>query len=220
MRTERPSCCSRIERYRTAPSPMNTIERSFVSCQASSTRSGGAAIGRINSRPVSSYSEPKISPRCPSIHAATNSPAAWVPSDRASASSVGTGTTLRRRATASPCTVAIPTRSPVNDPGPAATANRSRSLMLRCAASSAAARSPGRRWPCVSDASPYRSARTDPSRTTATLPARVVVSRARMCNGLNVILAAVRSSGSLERQVIASTRTAAVFRPRRTSGPL
>ena len=49
---------------------------------------------------------------------------------RASASSADTGTIRGRRAIASPCIVAMPTRRPVKDPGPAATANRSMSSML------------------------------------------------------------------------------------------
>ena len=54
---------------------------------------------------------------------------ARAPASRASASSVETGTMRRPRAIASPCIVAMPTRSPVNDPGPAATASRSTSSM-------------------------------------------------------------------------------------------
>jgi len=73
-----------------------------------------------------------------------------------------------------------PTRNPVKEPGPAATASRSMSSMRTLASVSAAASSAGSRCPCVSDASPTRSTRIVTSCSTAMLPSLVVVSSARM----------------------------------------
>ncbi len=54
-------------------------------------------------------------------------------------------------ANASPCIVAMPMRSPVNDPGPVATANTSISGSAMPACSSSAMRSPGSRAACGFD---------------------------------------------------------------------
>ncbi len=56
----------------------------------------------------------------------------------ASAASVGTATTSRSPPKASPFAVATPTRSPVNEPGPAETANASTSAIATRASSSSA----------------------------------------------------------------------------------
>ncbi len=83
-------------------------------------------------------------------------------------------------ANASPCIAAIPIRRPVNDPGPVATPNASMSVSVTPAASSSAISSPGSRAACGFDASLPSSRSTSPSRANAQLPARVVVSRARI----------------------------------------
>ena len=97
----------------------------------------------------------------------------------ASASSAETPATRRRRTNASPCIVAMPMRRPVNDPGPDATANRSTSASDEAAR--ARARAGGRRAAapraCATDRRRARRRRRSSS-TSATLPARVVVSRA------------------------------------------
>src|SRR4051794_8277692 len=81
---------------------------------------------------------------------------------------------------ASPCAVAMPTRRPVKEPGPAATAKSSTSSIRSDAAASTRIRSSGRRSPCVLSGSPVSSASTSVPRSAATLPARVVVSSDRM----------------------------------------
>ena len=96
----------------------------------------------------------------------------------ASASRAETPATRRRCTTANPCIVAMPIRSPVNDPGPDATANRSTSDIASPRRSSTRRSSPGSRWACVRDGSPPRSSTTRSSSTRATLPAGVVVSSA------------------------------------------
>ena len=101
---------------------------------------------------------------CRSTHPRVNDPA--------SASNAETPMSGFPAANASPCIVAMPMRSPVNDPGPVATANtsmsRKRHLRSRRAAS---CRSPGSRAACGSRRrSPAR--RSDPpSRASAQLPA-------------------------------------------------
>ena len=69
---------------------------------------------------------------------------------RASASSAEMPTSGFPVASASPCIVAMPMRSPVNDPGPVATANRSTSASASAVrVEQRASRSPGSRSPCV-----------------------------------------------------------------------
>src|SRR5687768_9332471 len=74
----------------------------------------------------------------------------------------------------------MPMRRPVKEPGPAATAKRSTSRMPIPAASHTRFTSAGSRCACVRVASPSCSWSTRPSRTTARLPVRVVVSTARI----------------------------------------
>ena len=71
-------------------------------------------------------------------------------------------------------------RRPVKAPGPVATASRSIRSRATPACSSARAISPGSRSPCVRDSSPGSTASMRSPSATATLPPRVVVSRARM----------------------------------------
>ena len=88
---------------------------------------------------------------------------------------------------------AMPTRRPVNDPGPATTAKASTSVeapAVRARARSSS--SPGSRSPCVR-ARRRRARGTTPSSQSATLPARVAVSSARTTIVRNVILRLVRS---------------------------
>src|SRR5262245_27177650 len=76
----------------------------------------------------------------------------------------------------------MPTRSPVNDPGPETTANRSTSWSDRPSDASQARISPGKRSPCVRVASPV-IATVRPSSRSARLPRRVAVSSARITIG-------------------------------------
>ena len=83
--------------------------------------------------------------------------------------------TLRR-----PCTVARPTRRPVNAPGPRPTARSVTSSRVRLFSPSASTRSPGSLVACGRLTSPVRDMIVAPSRRTAMLPAAVEVSSARV----------------------------------------
>src|ERR1700694_1868023 len=72
----------------------------------------------------------------------------------------------------------MPTRIPVNEPGPDATAKRSTSKGRKPCAPSNDRISCGNRSACVREGSPRRSASIRSFSTSATLPARVVVSSA------------------------------------------
>ena len=156
----------------------------------------GAACSIVSSS-GSIHAAKKMSPRWPSRHATTRgaggippagcgaesgpgeaAPACCRRQPSAIASSVGTGATGRPVTRASPWTTAMPTRRPVNDPGPARTAKRSTSPHARPWLSRSATISPGSRSPFERAGSPVRTVVT-PSTSRAVLPRRVTVSIAR-----------------------------------------
>ena len=104
--------------------------------------------------------------------------------DRASASSAEMPTTGLSMAKASPCMVAMPMRSPVNEPGPDGHGKQIDVGQARRPRRRARvrARRAGARRACASRRQRRRPA-TWPSRTSATLPARVVVSSASISMG-------------------------------------
>ncbi len=158
-----------------APSPMKSVGRTR---SASSKTSGRPTIGASTSRP-SSYRAANTSPRHASTHVATRT----APAIRARASNPEIPTSGFPSANASHCIVAIPIRSPVNDPGPLATAKRSMSASLTPARSSNDIRSAGRCSACAFGVSLTCSYTTRPSRASAQLPDEVVVSRAKTSTG-------------------------------------
>ena len=164
--------------------------------QACERRGGRADIriavfipGQIGAGGAAATKRPsKTSPRCASIQTtmrdAYRSPASDGQSVSATASRAETPMTGSSRTMARPCIAARPIRSPVNAPGPLATTSRSSACRATPASLSARSSSPGSRSPCVRVASPCTTASTSSSRVTAALPARVVVSSARISTAL------------------------------------
>src|SRR5207302_333203 len=97
----------------------------------------------------------------------------------ASASSVGTGATARRRARARPLAVPTPMRSPVNEPGPIETARPSRSDGRHPASASSRSTATRTRSECVTRMLSVDSPTTRSPSTSAAPPASVDVSSAR-----------------------------------------
>ena len=118
----------------------------------------------------------------PGRRRARRSPAVRSVSLHASASSVETpARPCRPRASASPCIVAMPTRRPVNEPGPGDDREEiDVAERRRRAAASARSSSPAAARRAVARDRRVTSLSTSSSRSTAALPARVVVSSARM----------------------------------------
>ena len=107
-----------------APSPMKSVGRAAQPLEQQ--RLGGATVGGSISLPVlvAARRTPRLARRRPRSATSRLSRLARRPRD-ASASNAETPISGFPAANASPCIVAMPMRSPVNDPGPVATANTS-----------------------------------------------------------------------------------------------
>ncbi len=122
-------------RYNSAPSPAMAAGVPSCCSQRRSVTPGSPTLGpsrtasRRGSNTGASWTTKRAentSRRCAFIHAPTSDPCAASRDARcASASSAEMPRSGRPHTSASPCMVAMPTRRPVNNPGPEATANRS-----------------------------------------------------------------------------------------------
>ena len=172
-------------RRRTPPAAGRRSSSARASRQAGRRPSGRSTStsrrGSNAGASVTRYSAANTSRRCASIHAATSAPGAAP--RRCRAARAPRAPTRRRPAgrstNASPWIVAMPMRRPVNEPGPGRHGEQidvGERTAVRVERARGARPAAARRA-CASR-SPDRSATTRSSSTSATLPARVVVSSA------------------------------------------